>query len=48
MLKLLSVLILLAIPAGAEMQKVTLGDRFYLIDLPAKPRGAPMILALHS
>jgi polyhydroxybutyrate depolymerase len=35
-------------PAWAEMQEVRLGDRFYLIDLPAAPEGAPLILALHG
>ena len=48
MLKLLIVLILLVSPAAAETQKVSLGDRFYLIDLPGTLRGAPMILALHG
>ena len=48
MLKPLIALILLAIPAFAEPQKVRLGDRFYLIDLPANTKAAPIILALHG
>ena len=36
----------LAVPANAET--VRLGDRFYDIALPAKPDGAPLILALHG
>jgi len=35
-----------AIPAAAET--VRLGDRYYTIDLPANPRGAPLIVALHG
>ncbi len=35
-------------PVLAEMQEVRLGDRGYLIDLPATPNAAPMILALHG
>lgn len=35
-----------AVAAGAET--VTLGDRFYRIDLPADPRGAPIVLVLHG
>ncbi len=38
----------LVLPAWAEMQEVRLGDRFYLIDLPARAEGAPLILALHG
>lgn len=33
-------------PAGAET--IRLGDRWYEIELPAQPRGAPLILALHG
>ncbi len=39
---------ILAWPARAELQEVRLGERFYLIDLPARAKGAPMILALHG
>lgn len=39
-------LVLAALPAAAET--VRLGDRFYVIDLPATPQGAPLILALHG
>jgi polyhydroxybutyrate depolymerase len=36
----------LASPAAAET--IRLGDRWYDIVLPAKPEGAPLILALHG
>ncbi len=39
---------ILAWPARAELQDVRLGDRFYLIDLPARAKDAPIILALHG
>lgn len=39
-------LLLLALPATAET--IRLGDRSYDIQLPANPRGAPLILALHG
>lgn len=39
-------LLLSILPAAAET--VQLGDRFYQIELPANPRGAPLILALHG
>lgn len=39
-------LLLSALPATAET--VRLGDRSYEIQLPAEPRGAPLILALHG
>lgn len=38
----------LAAPVRAELLEVRLDDRFYLIDLPARPEGAPVILALHG
>jgi polyhydroxybutyrate depolymerase len=38
--------LLLALPASAKT--VQLGDRYYEILLPANPRGAPLILALHG
>jgi polyhydroxybutyrate depolymerase len=43
----LLVLLLLVLPLRAE-ERVDLDDRFYLIDLPAQPDGAPLILALHG
>ena len=43
---LLIALLSLALPAAGET--VRLGDRWYRIDLPANPRGAPLILALHG
>lgn len=39
-------LLVLVLPAAAET--VRLGDRYYEIQLPANPRGAPLILALHG
>lgn len=38
--------LLSALPAAAET--VRLGERYYQIALPADPRGAPLILALHG
>jgi polyhydroxybutyrate depolymerase len=38
--------LLLSQPLAAET--VRLGDRWYEIDLPANPKGAPLILALHG
>lgn len=46
LIALLSLLLALALPAAAET--VRLGDRWYRIDLPADPKGAPLILALHG
>ena len=43
-----ALLLILMLPAGADGQRVQLGDRFYVIHLPARPAGAPMILALHG
>jgi polyhydroxybutyrate depolymerase len=41
--------LLLAPAAAAEMREVRLeGDRYYLIDLPARRQGAPLILMLHG
>ncbi|MES2667296.1 MAG: PHB depolymerase family esterase [Pseudomonadota bacterium] len=48
MLRLILLLVCLAAPAFAERQEVQLGDRSYLIDLPDRPAGAPVILALHG
>ena len=45
-----ALLILLAVraqPAVADPQRIDLGDRYYLVDLPARPGGA-MILVLHG
>ncbi|MDP3196323.1 PHB depolymerase family esterase [Tabrizicola sp.] len=42
----LLIAIFLSQPLAAET--VRLGDRWYRIDLPADPRGAPLILALHG
>lgn len=42
----LVIALLLAQPLAAET--VRLGDRWYEIELPAKPKGAPLILALHG
>jgi polyhydroxybutyrate depolymerase len=39
-------IILMACPLTAET--VRLGDRFYVLDLPARPEGAPLIVALHG
>ncbi|MCX7288227.1 MAG: hypothetical protein NTW20_11915 [Rhodobacterales bacterium] len=39
-------LLLCALPALAET--VELGDRYYRIDLPARPAGAPLVLVLHG
>lgn len=46
MLRLLLLLLVFALPASAET--IRLGDRSYRIDLPARPQGAPLILALHG
>lgn len=35
-------------PVLASAETVRLGDRWYRIDLPANPKGAPLILALHG
>jgi polyhydroxybutyrate depolymerase len=42
------VLALTALPALARTERVEIGDRWYRVDLPAKSRGAPVILALHG
>ncbi len=36
------------VPTGTRAETVRLGDRFYDIALPADPKGAPLILALHG
>ena len=45
---LITGLVLLAWPVWADSQTVALGDRSYVIDLPAQPANAPVILALHG
>jgi len=35
-------------PVLASAETIRLGDRWYRIDLPANPKGAPLILALHG
>ncbi|MFC3087282.1 hypothetical protein [Tabrizicola soli] len=42
----LLIALLLALPALADT--VRLGERYYRIELPAQPKGAPLILALHG
>ena len=46
LLMLILPILLSILPASAET--VQLGDRYYQIELPANPRGAPLILALHG
>lgn len=41
-------LVLLAMPVWADSKTVALGDRSYVIDLPARVLDAPIILALHG
>jgi polyhydroxybutyrate depolymerase len=41
-------LMLLATQAQAAGTEVALGERAYVIDLPAQPAGAPILLALHG
>lgn len=47
-LRSLAAALLLALPARADLKEVRLGDRFYLIDLPDRSDGAPILLALHG
>lgn len=44
----LALLIALLLPLPAAAETIRLGDRFYEIALPANPKGAPLILALHG
>jgi polyhydroxybutyrate depolymerase len=44
----LAAALLLALPAWADPEEVRLGGRFYLIDLPDRSDGAPILLALHG
>ena len=46
MIRLVLLLLLMALPAGAET--VRLGDRAYVVDLPPDPQGAPILIALHG
>lgn len=48
MRKFVLLIVLLAFPLSAAAETVRLGDRWYEIALPAKPKGAPLILALHG
>ncbi|WP_395540109.1 alpha/beta hydrolase family esterase [Neotabrizicola sp. sgz301269] len=43
----LFVLLLLALPVCAQ-DRVAIGDRYYLADLPDNSKGAPLIVALHG
>jgi len=46
---ILFLLFLFAAPVGhAETQEIAVGDRLYLLDLPARPQGVPVIVALHG
>lgn len=45
---IITCLVLLALPVWADGQTVALGDRSYLIEVPAQAQGAPIILALHG
>lgn len=44
----LAILIALLLSQPLFAETIRLGDRWYSIDLPANPRGAPLILALHG
>ena len=48
MRKLALLIALLAFPLSAAAETVRLGERWYEIALPAQPKGAPLILALHG
>jgi polyhydroxybutyrate depolymerase len=48
-MRLITALFVLVLTAtGLSAGTVRLGDRFYVIELPARPNGAPLILALHG
>jgi polyhydroxybutyrate depolymerase len=47
-MRLIAFVLALLLPSLALAETVSLGDRFYRIDLPAKPKGAPLILVLHG
>jgi polyhydroxybutyrate depolymerase len=48
-MRLIAALIVLALSvAVAGADTVRLGDRFYVVELPARPTGAPLIVALHG
>ncbi len=48
MRKIVLLLVLLGFSPPASAETVRLGDRWYDIELPAEPKGAPLILALHG
>ena len=48
MRKIVLLLVLLGFSPPASAETVHLGDRWYDIELPAEPKGAPLILALHG
>ncbi|MBA4324034.1 MAG: hypothetical protein C0426_02960 [Rhodobacter sp.] len=47
-MRALALLIALVLPQPLAADTVRLGDRWYRMELPATPRGAPLILALHG
>lgn len=47
-MRLITLLLSLILAQPVEAETVKLGDRYYEIQLPANPRGAPLILALHG
>jgi polyhydroxybutyrate depolymerase len=47
-MRLIALLLALCLALPAAGETVRLGDRWYEIVLPANPRGAPLILALHG
>lgn len=48
-MRLIAAFLAMALTATAlAAETVRLGDRFYVIELPAHPEGAPLILALHG
>lgn len=47
-MRMLAILIALLLSQPLSAETVRLGDRWYRIDLPANPKGAPLILALHG
>lgn len=48
MRKIVLLLVLLGFSPPASAETIRLGDRWYDIELPAEPKGAPLILALHG
>ncbi|MDZ4086534.1 MAG: PHB depolymerase family esterase [Tabrizicola sp.] len=47
-MRILALLIALVLSQPLAAETVRLGDRWYRIELPANPKGAPLILALHG